>query len=530
MKGDKLEVYLYRIVNVETMRALEKEADQNGLSYATMMQRAGEGMGRLIHQRFKQNNSRSLLGLVGSGNNGGDTLVAMAYLQERGWKTQAYLIKERNADDAVMKAYLVSGGQTVLFQEDENMVQLDTLLGECELVLDGILGTGFHPPAKGNVQKVMEHLKVREDIPYLIAVDCPSGVDCDSGEADAVALRADWTICMAAVKQGMLKFPAFELVGDLSLVDIGLSTTLQSWRNVHESCVEANAVAAVLPQRSAQAHKGTFGTALLFAGSRDYPGAAYLAGQAAYLVGTGLVQIASIPAVQQAIAGVLPEVIWTLMQPKENGFTWDHQRYFLSDSIQKASAVLVGPGWGHEKDMAEFFLELLDVIGAENEKAPHGMVMDADGLNLLSTYPDLLTHLSRNSVLTPHPGEMSRLTGLPTKVIQDDRASVVATYAKKWNTVVVLKGAMTVISEPSGQVVVVPIASPALARAGSGDVLAGMITGLMAQGVEPFKAAWAAAWIHGKAGIAAQEKKGSAACVLARDILEEIPSVFLKLK
>lgn len=520
-----MEARVYRIVSVEQMRNLEKEADAGGLSYAQMMQNAGLGVGSLIRKKFEGQENKTILGLVGTGNNGGDALVALTYLQKHNWETTAYLLKERN-DDPLVETYISSGGTLYLYEYDDEYKELEKSLEDSHFILDGILGTGMRLPLRGAAQELLGTLHEMKPLPYTIAVDCPSGVDCDSGQADEHTLQANWTISMAAVKQGMLYFPAFQYVGDLSLVDIGLPEDLKAWEVGNDFCMEETAAAEKIPPRAMDSHKGTFGTALLFAGSQNYPGAAYLAGKAAYLAGAGLVKVASIPEVQHSIAGVLPEVTWSLLKSEQGGFAWD-DAFSLSDTLKKSSAVLIGPGWGTHSSAVNLLERIID----ELQTIPHkGIVLDADGLNLLSQHPELIKKLPSQCVFTPHPGEMARLTGLTIEEIQRDRKAIAREYAHRWQGIVVLKGALTVIAEPNGKAAVIPVATPALARAGSGDVLAGLLVGFLAQGLELFDAACTAAWMHGEAGKSAQENVGHAACVLAGDILQAVPQIFKRFK
>ncbi|HAF62328.1 MAG TPA: hypothetical protein DCK95_08380 [Anaerolineaceae bacterium] len=529
MKQEEMEAGLYRIVNIEQMHRLEQEADQSGLSFAQMMQNAGRGVGEFIYHRWKEGDFHSTLGLVGPGNNGGDTLVALTYLQEKGWVTRAYLLKDRDAQDELMQTYLQAGGTLCYHSQDEHFKQLDAAIQQADILLDGILGTGIQLPLRGVVKQVLSHLKERDKLPFIVAVDCPSGVDCESGEVDDAVLHADWTICIAAMKQGLLRFPAFEYVGAIGIVDIALPDDLGSWEGIAEYCVEQTAVRSILPKRPMQAHKGTFGTAVLFAGSKNYPGAAYLAAQAAYRIGTGLVQIATIPSVQYMLAGALPEATWALLDEKQDGFAWNASKD-LENILLRATSLLIGPGWGSGRDTLAFYQDLLYVLKDVDRWKYHGVVLDADGLNLLCEIPDFEHVLPVNAILTPHPGEMARLTGKPIHEIQSDRISVVRKAAMDWKCVVVLKGALTVIAEPEGQVAEIPIATAALATAGSGDVLAGMLCGLLAQGMNPFDAACGAAWMHARAGVIAEKCMGHAACVLAGDVLRAIPDVMNELK
>ena len=524
-----MEAGLYTIVTVDQMRRLEKQADEQGITYAQMMQHAGNGAGEMIYRRWKDEAYHATLGLVGSGNNGGDTLVALTCLQNKGWVTRAYLLKDREPQDAVVQDYLKAGGTLCFFNQDENFKQLDAAVQQADILLDGILGTGMQLPLRGTAKQVLHHLNERQEVPYCIALDCPSGIDCDRGQADEDALHADWTICMAAVKQGMLRFPAFEYIGELDVVDINLPPDLEGWQGISDHCIEQSAVYSILPKRSMQAHKGSFGTALLFAGSKNYPGAAYLAGKAAYRSGTGLVQIATIPPVQHMLAGALPEATWSSLDETQAGFQMNEGDGEIKKLLTKASSVLIGPGWSSGNDTLAFYQDLLKTLKDEKNKKVNGVVLDADGLNLLCEISSFKDILPKNTILTPHPGEMARLTGRTVQEIQSDRVVIARTAAMDWKCVVVLKGALTVIADPGGQIAVIPMAVPALATAGSGDVLAGMLSGLLAQGVHPFDAACGAAWMHARAGVIAEQRIGHPACVMATDVINTIADVWKEL-
>jgi NAD(P)H-hydrate epimerase len=362
-------------------------------------------------------------------------------------------------------------------------------------------------------------------------VDCPSGIDCDNGEAALECLPADLTVTMAAVKCGMLKLPAFEFVGDLAVVDIGLPDDLASFYDLKTEVADSQLVAGLLPERPLDSHKGTFGTALIVAGSINYSGAAYLAGMAAYRSGAGLVTMAVPSPLHGVLAGQMPEATWILL-PYDMGCISGNASA-LSRPLESASALLVGPGFGLEAKTKDFLGTLL--TGESNARGQTSaalppMVVDADGLKLLAKIPAWHLKLPPLSVLTPHPGEMSVLTGLPKDEIQNDREALAAKYAREWGHVMVLKGAFTVIASPDGRTTIIPVASPALARAGTGDVLAGLIVGLRAQGLDAYEAAVAGAYIHAEAGLIAAEDLGSTASVLAGDILNSIADVMSELE
>lgn len=539
-----------KLVTVPEMLAIEKEADAGGLSYAQMMENAGGGLADFILELFNDGTQKlEALGIVGPGNNGGDTLVALEHLANNGWKTYAYLVR-RMADELVER-FEAAGGKIYYAEKDKKFNSLKTFIETSDLLLDGVLGTGIKLPLKEGVAKLLmavnDVLDVMDEPPYVIAVDCPSGVDCDSGEAADECIPADMTVTMAAVKQGLLKLPAFELVGTLKVVGIGLPDDLPALEAVKTEVAEELLVSGLLPERPLEAHKGTFGTALIVAGSANYTGAALLSGKAAYRVGAGLVTMAVPAMLHAALAGHFPEATWALL-PHERGVIAREAVKPLMKNFERATALLVGPGFGVEDTTCEFLKDLLtsasapkkasgrigflqEQDGKKEDTVLHlpPILVDADGLKLLAKIEDWFKLLPAPAVLTPHPGEMAVLTGLSTEEIQADRMTVAVKYAQEWGHVVVLKGAFTIIAAPDGEATVIPVASPALARAGTGDVLAGLIVGLMAQGVDAYDAAVAGGWVHAQAGLVAAEAFGTTASVLAGDVLDAVPDVLVEL-
>lgn len=539
-----------KLVTVPEMLAIEKEADANGLSYAEMMENAGGGLADVILELFSEEDDLEAFGLVGPGNNGGDTLVALEHLANNGWKTRAYLIK-RKADDLV-KRLEAAGGEILYAEKDDNFDALTAFVETSDLLLDGVLGTGIKLPLKDDIARLLnavnDVLDTAEIPPFIIAVDCPSGVDSDTGEAADECIPADLTVTMAAVKQGLLKLPAFEYAGEMFVVDIGLPDDLPALEKVTTEVADEMLVLGLLPDRPLDSHKGTFGTALIAAGSANYSGAAILAGKAAYRAGAGLVTMAVPSMLHAALAGQFPEATWSLL-PHERGAISREAVKKLSENFERATALLVGPGFGMEDATQGFLEDLLtgssapkktpgrigflqdqDANVAESPMALPPLVIDADGLKLLARIEKWPGSLPAPAVLTPHPGEMGILTGLSTDEIQADRIGIATKYAQEWGHVVVLKGAFTVIAAPDGSSTVVPVATPALARAGTGDVLAGLIVGLLAQGLDAYDAAVAGTWIHAQAGMIAADDLGSAASVLAGDVLEAIPDVMSDLE
>lgn len=545
-----------KLVTVAQMRAIEREADAGGLSYAEMMQNAGRGLAEILHALGQEQGWDEVTGLVGPGNNGGDTLVALAWLAEAGWRTHAWLLNRKTRHDELVARYLSVGGELTESAGDHDHDILNAYLNQSDVLLDGLLGTGIKLPLKKEAALVLEKINTllpEIDPPvFVLAVDCPSGVDCDTGGTADETIPADLTLTMAAVKQGLLKLPAFEFVGELEVVDIGLPQNLDSWQALKTEVADWDRVSALLPERTSASHKGTFGTAFVVAGSASYTGAALLAGAAAYRIGAGLVTLAVPAPLHAALAGRLPEAIWVLL-PHENGFISEDASDDVLQNLARATAFLIGPGLGDKPSTRTFIENILPSI-----QIP--MVVDADGLRHLSqtslsqreragrrTEPvevvraggaepveavrgDWHKKMFAPAVLTPHPGEMSALTGLSISEIQSNRAEIASRYAQAWGHVVVLKGAFTVVASPHGRLAIVPVATPALARAGTGDVLAGLIAGLLAQGMEAYDAALAGAFIHAQAGLLAAETLGATASVLASDVLDAIPEVLAQLE
>jgi len=537
-----------KLVTVSQMQKIEKDADAGGLTYDQMMENAGQGLADVVLDLFVDEIEPEVVGLVGSGNNGGDALVALTALLEEGWRASAYLVK-RKKDDLV-KRFADAGGELITGKDAfENLAES---IEVADVLLDGVLGTGIKLPLKKDAAELLEEVNVilesLEEEPLVIAVDCPSGVDCDSGEVADETIPADLTVTMAAVKQGLLKLPAFEYVGELEVVDIGLPNDLASLNEVDTEVADPDSVSMLLPERPLASHKGTFGTALLTAGSISYTGAAALAGEAAYRGGAGLVTLAVPAPLHGVLASQLPEATWVLL-PHEKGAISENGAEVLAKHLDKASALLIGPGFGMENTTKGFIENILGAkfggkknvqrigfvhdAGMEKEdseiKLPP-MIVDADGLNLLSQIDGWAKKLPAASILTPHPGEMAALTGLSKEEIQEDRQTIASKYAQEWGHIVVLKGAFTVVASPDGRTTLIPVASPALARAGTGDVLAGLITGLRAQGLDAFDAAVAGAWIHAQAGLYAADDLGTTASVLAGDVLASISDVLSDLE
>ena len=505
-----------KIVSVSQMQAIEEKADDSGISYQAMMKNAGEGAAKWVYENYP--NASNIVGLIGSGNNGGDTLVALRKLSQWGFRTIGFLLKNRK-DDELLDSYISAGGSVIDISNNEDIdcLTAETISGS--VILDGILGTGLKIPLRGQLGEMMgkvSHLLKNRPGVSVIAVDCPSGVDCDTGEASEETLAAEHTLTMAAVKQGLLKHPAREKSGQIHVIDIGIGE-LSKYISVQlPVMMTKELVRDFLPDRPVTGHKGTFGTCMVIAGTPNFTGAAYLAGKAAYLGGSGLVHLAVLEPVYRNISGQLVEAVWTIL-PDVGGYYNPTGVGLLEEKISNFDALVLGPGWGLDDNNVKFLEELLAILPCDLPT-----VFDADGLKLLRKIPDWWEKVPGQAVLTPHPGEMAIIGDLEISEIESHRWEVTKEYAEKWGVTLVLKGAETVISDETGRVWINPVSEPALATAGSGDVLSGLIGGLLAQGISSTKSAIVSTFLHAQAGVIAKCKAGTDISVTAVDILGSI--------
>jgi hydroxyethylthiazole kinase-like uncharacterized protein yjeF len=548
-------MYPIKIITIEKSRFLENTANEGGLSFAEMMENAGRATALAIRRRIGAQGKRVLI-LVGPGNNGGDGLVAAHYLWEMGARVTCYLWKRTVDDDPNFRRAKEDRLPMLWAEDDDEFEALRGLLTGADAVVDALLGVGVDRPIGGTLKELLDVVRQTVDQPgqpnqlaetvpvdsaapgpMVVAVDCPSGLNCDTGALDPAAVPADLTVTFAYPKLGQLLFPGAEAVGHIVVADIGIPPELAD--GVSLEMATAELIQSWLPARPRSAHKGTFGSALIVAGSVNYVGAASLTGAAATRVGTGLVTMALPMPIQPAVAASLTEATYLLL-PHDMGVVSVGAVPVLRESLEDYDALLLGPGLTQEKETVSFVHTLLGLehaerkghIGFVSSSAAEQkealdlppLVIDADGLNALAAADAWWKMLPPGTILTPHPGEMARLMGDDVTVgdVQADRHGLAQRMAAEWNAVVVLKGAFTVVAAPEGGMVVLPFANPALATAGSGDVLAGAIVGLRAQGMAPFEAAVSGAYLHGLAGEVARADLGDMG-VVAGDLTSRLP-------
>jgi len=531
-----------KVFTVEEMVAAEKAADAAGISYDQMMETAGQSVAEAIRQRYQVAGQQVLI-LVGPGNNGGDGLVAGRHLAQMGADVFFYLYRARDEQDDANYALVRERDWPVLLAgEDEGYRELYRLVYQADILIDALLGTGVDRPIGGELAGLMEAVQAalaerRESPardrawltaitpveppgsplggPEIVAVDCPSGLNTDTGELDPLAFPASLTVTFAGPKRGHFIFPGAAAVGELVVADIGISAGLPEVAGVPVDLATAVLARKLLPARPANGHKGTFGKVLIAAGSAHYWGAPLLCGRGAYRTGSGLVAVAVPRAIRPVVAGQLPEATYPPVPDEENWGVAGAE--FLLDQVEEYDALLFGPGLGETTEFVERLL-----AGAADLPP---LVVDADGLNTLAQMEAWAERLPANSVLTPHPGEMARLIGIPlNQLAERDRVTLAREKAAAWQQVLLLKGAYTIIAAPDGRCTLLPFANPALSTAGSGDVLAGVIVSLLGQGLSPYEAAVLGGYLHGAAGHLAGAEVGEAG-LLAAEIADWLPVV-----
>ncbi|MFQ5987491.1 MAG: NAD(P)H-hydrate dehydratase, partial [Dehalococcoidia bacterium] len=470
---------------------------------------------------------RQILVLVGPGNNGGDGLVAARHLHDWGARVHIYLCTERGDVDPNYRLAKERGIPSTLASQDKDLVDLDSILYSSEVVIDALFGTGKLRPLEGIFKEVLTRVRqAKEAQPALsiVAVDLPSGLDADTGETDPSCIAADLTITLGYPKLGLFAFPGRDQVGELVVVDIGIPQHLG--QDIATELITEEFVRSMLPRRPRNAHKGTFGRVLVCAGSIHYIGAAYLACQGAMRVGAGLVTLALARSLQPILATKLTEGTYVPLPESEPGFIHAEASKVLHEWLVGYDVLLMGCGLSQHPSVMEFIRGSLLQMPPSLSPA---LVLDADVLNTLAQSPGWWQKLNLNAILTPHPGEMARLTGLPMEEIQSDRLRVTREAAALWQKTVVLKGAHTLVVSPDGGAKISSMANPGLASAGTGDVLSGAIAGLVAQGLSYFDAAACGVYLHGAAGEIVRENLGDAG-MIASDLLPALPRAIKKIK
>lgn len=506
------------VVTAAEMRQIDQDTIEGiGIPGIVLMETAGSEIVRVIERHYST--AQSIVIFVGKGNNGGDGLVIARQLSHTGCDVSIFLVSPAESFTGEARTNLDIARNLGLKIEEiqADFAFLDTL--HCDLLIDAIFGTGL----RGNVRDPIANIiNAINDLSIpILSVDLPSGLDADTGHPLGTCIQADKTVTIGLPKRGLLLHPGAELAGELEIVDIGFPQQVIDAQNIKVNWTTEKDAAEWLPSRTPASHKGSYGRVLVIAGSTGMTGAATLTSEAALRVGAGLVTLA-IPKSLNPILEVKLSEVMTLALPEteEGSLAASASTHILEFAEKTKSIVAIGPGLSQHPETVALVHQLIN----ENRKRDLGLriVVDADGLNALSQATELISSLGEEAVLTPHLGEMARLTDTPIPSLATDRISIAEKFAQKHRVTLVLKGAPTITSDPKGNTWINSTGNPGMATAGMGDVLTGIIAGLMAQNVSSETAAVLGVYLHGLAGDITAEAVGMHG-LIAGDVLRSVP-------
>ncbi len=502
-----------RVIWPDEMQALDALAVERGADPLQLMERAGRTTAEQARDMLNSCMDKRVVIVSAKGKNGGDGLVAARYLAEWGAYVEVFLLDGPADLHPDAKSNLERMEAAGLAWHGYDREALAAAMDPADLVIDAIFGIGFKGTAGGVYGECIEAVN-RAGRPVL-AVDVPSGVDGRTGRVEGPAVRAGRTVTFAYPKTGLYLYPGAELVGDLVVRDIGIRPGLLD--EAADSRMEAidYAIEKEYPARPPDAHKGQCGRVLVVAGSPGLTGAAALAARSALRSGAGVVTLGVAAGLNLIMEIKLTEVMTIPLPEGPPGHVSEEALGPVLEALEGFDALAVGPGLAREAGTARLVEGLL-------ARAEVPVVLDADGINCLEGQGDRLAGRKAPLVITPHPGELSRLTGLSTREIQEDRIGAAARAAAEYGCVVALKGAHTVVADAGGRIGINTSGHPGMATAGSGDVLTGCVATFLAQGVEAFTAACCGVYLHGKAGELAAHLTGEVGMV-AGDILSHLP-------
>ncbi len=512
-----------KLARAEQMQEIDSAAINDlGIPGLVLMENAGRKTACLLRKYFAQVQGGEIAVVAGPGNNGGDGFVIARHLCEMGTDVTVYLLvegKKIRGDAAVNLGIIKKMGipvHLVLDRSDVDNLDLDSFA----VIVDALFGTGLKRDVVGHFADVVEAIN-RADCP-VVSVDMPSGIDSDSGRIMGVAVMADLTVTYGVAKPGHFVYPGKEMVGILEVADIGIPARIVEQAGLKCELIDGNMISPFLPVRGLNSHKGTFGHMLLVAGSQGKTGAALLAAMGGLRIGTGLVTLCVSRKLNTIFESSLFEAMTIPVAGGVDGAPTIADFEAISAAMRGKQAMVVGPGLGMDDGTKELVQQIW-------QQAAIPLVVDADGLNGLAADTGQLRQECRAPrILTPHPGEMARLTGVSSRDIQQNRIHAAMELAGKVNGYVILKGAGTIVAAPDGRVAVNSSGNPGMATGGMGDVLAGMIGGLLAQGLSPWKACCLAVFIHGLAADKLAEEMGCG--YLASEVAGKVPAVMKELR
>ncbi len=509
-----------KIVTAEQMRELDRKAvEEYGVPRLTLMENAGLAVAEAAYRRTEACLERPIAVVCGRGNNGGDGFVAARHLRMMGRRPVVFLAASKEAVTGEARENLVRLGEVGLDATEINdATAVAAACRETGLIIDALLGTGLTGEVRGLAGDLIEAMN--ECGRQVLAVDIPSGLHSDTGKPLGRAVQAVETVTMGLPKIGLYLYPGMDYTGPVTVADIGFPDDLVQQSPSAAELIEPEWAGGLIPPRVRSANKGDFGRVLIVAGSAGMTGAAAMAAGSALRAGAGLVYVGCPSSLNDILEVKLTEPI-TIPLPETEARSL-HSRGLepVLELAERMDAVALGPGVSRHPETAQLMRQLVT-------KLTKPMVVDADGLNALSEEPSVLEGGHAPVILTPHPGEMSRLLGISIAEVQERREEAAQRAAERFGAVAVLKGACTLIAARGRTMMVNPTGNPGMATGGTGDVLTGTILAFLGQGIPPFEAAAAGAYVHGLAGDVAAERYGRVG-LIAGDLIEALPEAILR--
>lgn len=511
-----------KVVTAAEMREIDRiTIEERGVPSLKLMEKAGKAV---AEQTIKEYSPWNVAIITGKGNNAGDGFVAARYFSQRKIQVFLYMLADKSElrGDALIN-YEKLPPEVHQFKVDEsNLSRMAEEIKNDDCIIDAILGTGVQGTVTGFYASAIEAINSAER--PVVSVDIPSGLSADDSYFDGVAMVADQTVTMGLPKLGMVIYPGLEYCGRLRVATLDFPEDLRNSSQWKHNLLLAKEVRSFFPARPANSNKKTFGYVLLIAGSPGMTGAAILAARAAARTGAGLVYVAVPKHCLTAIESQLIEQVKVPLTDIDSGYFCPASFDDLNNLLPKIDAIAIGPGMSQHPECQKFVHLLLEKI------VDKPIVLDADGLNAIASMLDLIHSHSAPLILTPHPGEMSRLLGEGNTAedVQRNRIKIARQFAMEHKVTLVLKGARTIIAVPDGEIWINPTGNSGLAKGGSGDILTGLIAGFLAQKIEPIKSALIGVYVHGLAGDITAKILGERA-MTPEDVVNNLPRTFFEL-
>jgi NAD(P)H-hydrate epimerase len=507
-----------KVVDGIQMKKLDQRAmEEYKIPGIILMEQAGMAVTEEVLKELQQHENKKVTIICGIGNNGGDGFVTARCLFQRGIAVKVRIIGDiakvtgdTKTNYDILRKLKLDIKMLLSFQDIQNLADE---VARGSIIVDAIFGTGLNRDMDG-LWKELIHV-INESNKYVVSIDIPSGISAGTGNILGNAVRANKTVVMQVPKVGNIHFPGAEYSKEMVIKDIGIPEEIIEVDSLNMNLITEEMIKKILPRRRNDTHKGNYGKAYIVAGSTGMTGAAMLTCEAVLRSGAGLLKVAIPQSLNSIMETRLIEAITVPLPELKKGVVGISDIEKIIKTMKESNVIAIGPGSGQTRELEEVLRNIC-------EEATIPIVLDADALNSLAHRLDILNLLKTTAVLTPHIGEMARLTNMSIEDIQRDKIQVAMEFAKKWKVILILKGARTVVASPEGKLFINITGNPGMATAGSGDVLTGIITGFLAQGIQPLEAALAAVYIHGTAGDRAANRIGEYG-LMAGDIIRELP-------